>query len=121
MVRACAPGQLREIFARGHYFEAQSRERLIAAGFRFSPPEGLAFSAVNGLLRGHADGIIIAGPNLPGEDLNFPFMWEHKCINAKTGAHSNATDKKKPSRNTPLRFRSIKPISTSPTPRSSLR
>jgi hypothetical protein len=77
------PARVREIFARGHYFEAQSRERLIAAGFKFSPPERLAFSAVDGLLRGHADGIITAGPNLPGEDLAFPFLWEHKCVNAK--------------------------------------
>jgi hypothetical protein len=77
------PAKLREIFARGHYFEAQSRERLVAAGFKFSPPEALAFSAVNGLLRGHADGIVTAGPSLPGEHLNFPFLWEHKCINAK--------------------------------------
>ena len=59
----CTPtldARTRAIFARGHYFEARVREQLIAAGFRFAPPEALAFTAVNGDLRGHADGIIIA-------------------------------------------------------------
>jgi hypothetical protein len=80
----CKPthsARLREIFARGHYFEAQSRERLIAAGFEFAPPEVLGFSAVNGALCGNADGIIIAG--LPGAYLIYPLLWEHKAINAR--------------------------------------
>jgi hypothetical protein len=82
----CKPthsARLREIFARGHYFEAQSRERLIAAGFKFAPPEVLGFSAVNGALRGNADGIIIAGPDLLGVYLIYPLLWEHKAVNAK--------------------------------------
>src|SRR5215471_17179640 len=52
----------REIFDRGHYFEERARQRLIAIGFKFAPPEALAFTAVNDALRGHADGIIIHGP-----------------------------------------------------------
>jgi hypothetical protein len=82
----CKPilaSRTREIFGRGHYFETQSRERLVAAGFKFAPPEALAFSAAGGALRGHADGIIIAGPNLPGAYVIYPLLWEHKCINAK--------------------------------------
>jgi hypothetical protein len=82
----CQPvhsSRLREIFARGHYFERQSRQHLSAAGFKFAPPEGLRFSAVNGALRGNADGIIIAGPNLPGSVLIYPLVWEHKAINSK--------------------------------------
>jgi hypothetical protein len=43
----------------------------------------LAFTALDGLFRGHADGIIIAGPNLPGAYLIYPLLWEHKAINAK--------------------------------------
>ena len=43
----------------------------------------LSFSAVDGLLRGHADGIIIAGPTLSGVYLNFPLLWEHKAVNAE--------------------------------------
>ena len=75
------PARVREIFARGHYFEEQSRTLLKEAGFQFAPPEALEFSAVNGLLHGHADGLIIAGPNLP--DACYPFLWEHKALNGK--------------------------------------
>ena len=80
----CTPthsARLREIFDRGHYFEERSRQLLSKAGFQFAPPETLAFSTVNGLLRGHADGKIIAGPELPS--LTYPFLWEHKAVNAK--------------------------------------
>jgi hypothetical protein len=72
-----------EIFKRGHYFETRARELLTAAGFRFAPSEALGFSAVDGLFRGHADGIIIAGPGLAGLYLSDPLLWECKCINAK--------------------------------------
>ncbi len=82
----CTPthsARTREIFGRGHYFEERSRQLLIQAGFKFGPPKALAFSAVNGLLRGHADGIIIAGPdNLPTYP-TYPLVWEHKAVNAK--------------------------------------
>ena len=82
----CTPAhslRTREIFHRGHVFERLSTQHLVAAGFKFAPAEVLGFSAVDGLLRGHADGIIIAGPNLPGAYLNFPCVWEHKASNAK--------------------------------------
>ena len=83
----CKPtlsSRVRDIFERGHYFENVARQHLIAAGFKFAPPEVLAFSAVNGDLRGHADGIIIAGPSpLNGAYFNYPFLWECKCLNAK--------------------------------------
>ena len=80
----CAPthsARLREILERGHYFEERSRQLLSKAGFEFAPSEALAFSAVNGLLRGHADGKIIASPVLP--ELTYPLLWEHKAVNAK--------------------------------------
>ena len=67
----CTPtlnARTRAIFARGHYFEARVREQLVAVGFKFAPPEALAFTAVNGDLRGHADGIITAGPNPLGSN-----------------------------------------------------
>jgi hypothetical protein len=76
-------GRTYEIFERGHYFEQRSRQHLVAAGFRFAPPQMLAFSAVGGLLRGHADGIIIAGPDLPGVYLIYPLIWEHKALGSK--------------------------------------
>jgi hypothetical protein len=77
------PALLGEIFDRGHYFEARSRALLRKAGFKFAPPEALAFSAVNGLLRGHADGLIITGPHLPDAELSYPLLWEHKAVNNK--------------------------------------
>jgi hypothetical protein len=82
----CKPelaARTREIFDRGHYFEERSRRHLMAAGFRFAPPEALAFTALDGALRGHADGIIIHGPDLAGAYLIYPLLWEHKCLNAK--------------------------------------
>jgi hypothetical protein len=75
------PARLRDIFARGHFFEEQSRRRLTAAGFRFGPVTMLAFQAAGGLFRGHADGVILAGPELP--DVGYPCLWEHKALGAK--------------------------------------
>jgi hypothetical protein len=75
------PARIKDIFARGHFFEDLTRQHLIAAGFRFAPPERLAFQAVGGLFRGHADGILIDGPILPA--LRYPCVWEHKCLGAK--------------------------------------
>jgi hypothetical protein len=74
-------GRLRDIFERGHYFEEQSRRHLIAAGFQFAPAERLAFSAMDNLFRGHADGVLTGGPQLPG--LIYPALWEHKATSAK--------------------------------------
>jgi len=82
----CKPtlaARTREIFDRGHYFEERARRHLMAVGFKFAPPEALAFSAADGALRGHADGIIIHGPDLPGAYVIYPLIWEHKCTNAK--------------------------------------
>ena len=82
----CSPvlsARTREIFARGHHHEAQMREHLSAAGFKFAPREALAFTAANGDLRGHADGVILAGPDLPGAYLIYSCVWECKALNAK--------------------------------------
>ena len=83
------PARIRDVFARGHFFEELSRQHLIRIGFRFAPPERLAFTAVEGLFRGHADGIITAGPELPG--VGYPCLWEHKGIYAK-GWHAIERD-----------------------------
>jgi hypothetical protein len=82
----CKPvlaGRTREIFERGHYFEERARRHLIEASFKFAPPEALAFTALGGALRGHADGIITNGPQLSGLYLIYPFLWEHKAVNSK--------------------------------------
>jgi hypothetical protein len=75
------PTRTRDIFARGHFFEQVSRQHLIRAGFRFAPQTQLAFDAAGGLFCGHADGILVAGPKLPGG--GFPAVWEHKALAAK--------------------------------------
>jgi hypothetical protein len=77
------PARLRDIFARGHFFEELSRQHLIRAGFKFAGSNRLAFAAVDGLFRGHADGVLLDGPtNLPG--VGFPCLWEHKAVGTKT-------------------------------------
>jgi hypothetical protein len=74
------PARVHSIFARGHFFEAESRQLLIDAGFVFAPAEALSFTAADGLIAGHADGIILKAP-VP--DLATPALWEHKALNAK--------------------------------------
>lgn len=75
------PAWIKDIFKRGHFFEEVTRQHLIAAGFQFAPESELAFTAADGLFRGHADGIVTAGPKLPG--IVFPYVWECKCLGAK--------------------------------------
>jgi hypothetical protein len=73
--------RMRDIFERGHFFEELSRQYLIRAGFCFAPAERLCFLAADGLLRGHADGVLVAGPKLPG--VGYPCVWEHKGLGGK--------------------------------------
>jgi hypothetical protein len=83
----CKPmlaARTREIFDRGHYFEERTRQHLIAAGFKFAPPEALAFTAADDAFRGHADGIIIHGPSSLGAYVIYPLIWEHKALNARS-------------------------------------
>jgi hypothetical protein len=75
------PVRTKDIFARGHFFEELTRQHLIAAGFVFAPKERLRFVAANGLFRGHADGIIVGGPELPA--ICYPCLWECKGVKDK--------------------------------------
>jgi hypothetical protein len=81
MCDAQFPARIKDIFARGHWGEDVSRQHLIAAGFQFAPSERLEFIAADGLFRGHADGVLVGGPQIPA--LRYPCIWEHKCLNAK--------------------------------------
>jgi hypothetical protein len=75
------PARVHSIFRRGHYFEIESRQQLVDAGFVFAPAEALGFVAANGLMAGHADGIVV---RVPSEiDFATPAVWEHKALNAK--------------------------------------
>jgi hypothetical protein len=82
----CRPvlsARTRSIFDRGHYFEARTREALVAAGFVFAPKESWAFAVdLNGEFKGHADGVIVHAPAMPAY-LATPCVWEHKALNNK--------------------------------------
>lgn len=73
--------QTRDIFNRGHYFEAITRQHLIRSGFKFAPENRLGFSVAGDLFRGHSDGILIAGPALP--EVGYPCIWECKALGDK--------------------------------------
>jgi hypothetical protein len=75
------PARTRDIFARGHFFEEVSRRHLIKAGFKFASRVRLKFEAAGGLFRGHADGILVAGPQV--DSLIYPAVFEHKALGAK--------------------------------------
>jgi len=77
------PARVRAIFDRGHFFEARAREQLAQAGFAFAPKEALEFVALDGLLQGHADGVIVSAPTMAGVYLPIPCIWECKAVNAK--------------------------------------
>lgn len=70
------------IFARGHWWESYAVRLLTEAGFRMvREGPAVAFSQLNGRFKGHADGIIIAGPEI--EDVAYPALFECKGLGAK--------------------------------------
>ena len=83
MTGSSFPERVRSIFARGHFFEAESKQQLADAGFIFAPTEALRFVTENGLIAGTADGIILYVPTDAGIDLAVPALWEHKALSAK--------------------------------------
>lgn len=78
-------GPMLRVFEAGHRFEAMSVEWLRGAGFdlRTHRRDGgqFGFSTAGGRLRGHIDGVIVAGPDVGAP---WPVLWEHKAINAKS-------------------------------------
>jgi hypothetical protein len=78
-------GAMLRVFEVGHRFEALSIEWLRAAGFdlRTQRRDGsqFGFAAAGGKLRGHIDGVIVAGPDV---GIAWPALWEHKALNAKS-------------------------------------
>ena len=77
------PARVRLIFDRGHAFEPLILAQLTLAGFLFAPREALEFTALDGYLVGHADGIVTSGPGMPGAYFAYPAVWECKALNAK--------------------------------------
>jgi hypothetical protein len=78
-------GAMLRVFDAGHRFEALSIKWLRAAGFdlRTQRRDGsqFGFSAASGRLRGHIDGVIVAGPDI---GVRWPALWEHKAVNANS-------------------------------------
>ncbi|EME71024.1 hypothetical protein H261_05544 [Paramagnetospirillum caucaseum] len=78
-------GQVLRIFDAGHVFETLSIRWLRAAGFdlRTERRDGgqFGFSVAGGRIRGHIDGVIVAGPDV---SLPWPALWEHKALNARS-------------------------------------
>ena len=81
-------GQTLRIFAIGHALEDLAILWLRGAGFdlytrKGNRPDGeqFGFSVAGGRVRGHVDGILAGGPDLPG--IGYPALWECKTMNAK--------------------------------------
>ena len=77
-------GRILRIFERGHLNEDSMVMWLRNAGFdlrtRNSRGEQFGFSAANDRLQGHADGVIVGGP----EGFSYPCLWENKCLGGKS-------------------------------------
>ena len=73
------------VFDAGHQFEALSIRWLRQAGFDLrdrGPDAGqIGFVAAGGKLRGHADGVIVAGPDV---GIRWPALFEHKALGQKS-------------------------------------
>jgi hypothetical protein len=68
------------IFARGRWFETYYRQLMHDAGFRMiSSGDRIGFSQLDGKFKGHADGVILSGP----DELSYPCLWECKGLGAK--------------------------------------
>ena len=80
-------GRMLRIFDAGHEFEDLSIRWLRAAGFdlRDKGQDGrqFGFSIAGGAIRGHIDGVIVAGPDV---GISWPALFEHKSLNAKSWA-----------------------------------
>ena len=78
-------GRILRVFDAGHKFEDLSITWLRLAGFdlRTNKRDGsqFGFSAADGKLTGHIDGVIVAGPEV---GIAWPALWEHKALNAKS-------------------------------------
>lgn len=75
------PARTKRIFSRGHMFEEITVKALAGAGFRMERgTKATGFSAASDTFKGHADGIILDGPVVPG--LRYKCLWEHKALGA---------------------------------------
>ena len=77
-------GRILRIFERGHTMEDLMIEWLRLAGFELKTQgkdgHQFGFSVADGRLRGHCDGVIVAGP----EGFAYPALWECKALGSKS-------------------------------------
>jgi hypothetical protein len=77
-------GRMLRIFERGHVMEDCMVTWLREAGFdlrtRKADGNQFGFSAADGRLKGHVDGVIVGGP----EGFAYPALWECKCLGNKS-------------------------------------
>lgn len=72
--------RIKRIFDRGNLFEDKLREWMKKARFVFEEDDSkLQFQDFEGKFRGHVDGVLLDGPL----SLDYPVLWECKCLNAK--------------------------------------
>lgn len=78
-------GQTLRIFAAGHQFEELSIRWLRAAGFELLSQRRdggqFGFETAGGRIKGHIDGVIVAGPDI---GLTWPALFEHKALKARS-------------------------------------
>ena len=79
------PAHILRVFDMGHDAEERMADYLRLAGFGLATVAGdgeqFGFTAADGKLSGHCDGLILSGPAL---DLPFPLVWENKGLNDKS-------------------------------------
>lgn len=77
-------GAILRVFEAGHRFEDLTIAWLARAGFdiRTRRRDGgqFGFAVADGRIRGHIDGVIVAGPDV---GMTWPALWEHKALRAK--------------------------------------
>lgn len=75
-------GQLYRVFDMGHDGESRMAQYLRVAGFNLiekrSDGQQFGYSVIDGLMRGHIDGVITAGPDV---GCAWPALWENKALN----------------------------------------
>jgi len=77
-------GRLLRIFERGHQSEQMVIGWLRQAGFTLhterAQGQQFGFASAGGRLRGHIDGVLMAGP----QGFSYPALWENKCLGSKS-------------------------------------
>jgi hypothetical protein len=81
------------------------------------PTASSSVSRWHGRLQGHIDGVIVGGP----EGFAYPALWENKCLGNKSWRELEKKASLSPSRSTPRKWRSTKPISNCTSTRRSSR